>query len=182
MIKNSAHLHDIPTLTPARYSIYNLKILFDVLWNTIHILKRIIDTEQPDFIRLYATPQLKSGDRIYAYSNEESVYAEVLNMPGWKVPIEIIKETPSDIPDQLTLNQKNTTVSLLPAWIKERDLFFNLGLIAKRKGIGATVMALYSYITSWHRKPVLIYNSGYNWDDSLVELYSRDGPGLPDQG
>jgi hypothetical protein len=168
--KELAHLHDIPTLTPARYSIYNLKILFDVLWNTIHILKRIIDTEQPDFIHLHATPQVKSADRIYAFSNDESVYAEVLNMPGWKVPIEIIQETDPDIPDQRIMSQKNTTVSHL-AWIKEQDLFFNLGLIGKKQGIRSAATAFYYYFTRWQRKPVLIYNSGYNWDDSLVEFF-----------
>jgi hypothetical protein len=169
--KELAHLHDISTLTPARYSIYNLKILFDVLWNTTHILKRIIDTEQPDFIRLYATPKVKSEERMYAFSNDVSVYAEVLNMQGWNVPIEIIQETDPDIPDQRIMDQKNTTVSRLLAWIKEQDLFFNLGLIGKKKGFGSAATAFYYHITCWHRKPVLIYNSGYNWDDSLVELY-----------
>lgn len=169
--KELAHLHDIPTLTPARYSIYNLKILFDVLWNTIHILKRIIETEQPDFIRLYATPQVKSEERMYAFSNDESVYAEVFIMPGWNVPIKIIQEPDPDIPDQRIMDQKNTTVSRLLAWIKEQDLFFNLGLIGKKEGFGSAATAFYYYITCWHRKPVLIYNSGYNWDDSLVELY-----------
>ena len=166
-----AHLNNFPTLTPARYSIYNLKILLDVLWTTIHILKCIVHTEQPDFIRLYATPPLKSGERIYAYSNEESVYAKVLSMPGWNVPIEIIQEPEPDILNQLTLDQKNTKISLLPAWITGWDLFFNLGLIGKREGIGSAVMALRNYLTCLHRKPVLIYNSGYNWDDSVVELY-----------
>jgi len=169
--KELAHLHDISTLTPARYSIYNLKILFDVLWNTIHILKSIIETEQPDFIRLYATPKGKSEERIYAFSNDESVYAEVLNMPGWNVPIEIIQGTDPDIPDQRIMGKKKFSVSRYLTWIKEMDLFYNLGLIGKREGIGSAAAALYYQVFCWHRKPVLIYNSGYNWDDSLVELY-----------
>lgn len=169
--KELAHLHNIPTLAPARYSIYNLKILFDVLWNTIHILKRIIETEQPDFIRLYATPKGKSEERIYAFSNDESVYAEVLSMPGWNIPIEIIQEIYPYIPDQLIIGEKNTTFFRLLAWIKKQHLFFNLGLIGKRDGIVSAAAALYYYITCWHPTPVLIYNNGYNWDDSLVELY-----------
>ena len=141
--KELAHLHDISTLTPARYSIYNLKILFDVLWNTTHMLKRIIDTEQPDFIRLYATPKVKSEERMYAFSNDVSVYAEVLNMQGWNVPIEIIQEIDPDIPDQQIMDRKDTKVSRSLALIKERDLFFNLGLISKREGIGSAATALY---------------------------------------
>jgi len=169
--KELSHLYSTPTLTPARFSIYNLKILFDVLWTTIHILKRIIDTEQPDFIRLYAPPNIKSVERLYAYSNDESVYAEVLKMPGWNVPIEIIRETDSDIPDNETMDQKNTRVIRWLAWIKESDLFFNLGLIGKREGFGSSAKALYYHVTCRHRKHVLIYNNGYNWDDSLAKLY-----------
>ncbi|MCX6701568.1 MAG: hypothetical protein NTV68_16880 [Methanomicrobiales archaeon] len=169
--KELVHLHHVPTLTPARYSIVYFMPLFGMLWNAIHILKRIIDTEQPDFIRFYATPQAKSGERIFPFSKEGSVYNEVLNMPGWNVPIEIIHETEPDIPNQRIMCQKNTLFSRLLAWIKEQDLLFNLGLIGKREGIGSVAAALYYYVTCWHRNPVLIYNSGYNWDDSLVELY-----------
>ncbi len=169
--KELEHLHDIPTLTPARYSIAYLKPLFDSLWTGIQILKRIIDTEQPDFIRFYATPKAKSGERIFPFSNYESVYNEVLKMPGWNIPIEIIHKTEPGIPDQRIVDQKNAIFSRLLTRIKEQDLFFNLGLIGKREGIGSVAAALYYYITCWHRNPVLIYNSGYNWDNSLVELY-----------
>ncbi|MDO8871797.1 MAG: hypothetical protein Q7V05_03580 [Methanoregula sp.] len=169
--KELAYLHNIPTLTPARYSIYNLKILFDVLWNTIFILKTIIDTEQPDFIRLYAPHQGKSEERIYAFSNDESVYAKVLSMDGWITPIEIIQESDPDRPDQQIMGKKNSSISQFLTWIKERDLLFNLGLIGKRQGLVSIVKALYYFVASWHRRPVLIYNSGYNWDDSLLELH-----------
>jgi len=167
--KELSHIHNIPTLTPARYSICNLKPLFDTLWTVIHILKRIIEIEQPDFIRFYATSRIKS--RTHTLSPGESFYTEILNMPGWNVPIEIIQETEPDIPDQRIMGQKNTKFFHLLAWNKEQNFFFNLGLIGKGEGIGSVVAALYYYVTCWHRKPVLIYESGYNWDDSLLELY-----------
>jgi hypothetical protein len=169
-----AHLHAVPTLTPARYSVFNLKILFDVLWNAIYLLKRIIDIEQPEYVRLYATPLTKSGNTVYAFSNEESVYAEILEMPGWNVPVEIIRKINPDIPDLGDAGRRKTLFSRLPAWIKERDLMFNLGLIGKRKGIIPAAKVFFYSITCWHRKPILIYNTGYNWDDALVELY-REG-------
>jgi hypothetical protein len=169
--KKLAHLHDIPTLTPARYSIYYLKILFDGLWNIIHILKTIIDAEHPDSIRLYTSYPIISASERYASSNDELVYSEVLNMSGWQVPIEIIhKKSPYTLEHQ-TSAKKNGTIIQLFTHLKNQNFLFDLGLIGKRKGIGAAGAALYYYITCWHRKPVLIYNSGYNWDDSLVELY-----------
>jgi hypothetical protein len=169
--KELTHLHDISTLTPARYSWGCPKALLDMLWFEIHILKRIIDTEQPDFIHFYAKPQAKYEGMMLPFSCDSSVYNEVLNMPGWNVPIKIIYENEPDISDQRIMGQKNSPSSRVLAWIKEQDLFFNLGLIGKREGIGSVAMALYYYVTCWHKKPVLIYESGYNWDDSLVELY-----------
>ena len=66
-----------------------------------------------------------------------------LKMQGWNVPIEIIQETYPVIPDQQIMDRKNTKVSRSLALIKERDLFFNLGLISKREGIGSAATALY---------------------------------------
>ncbi|MDD1729108.1 MAG: hypothetical protein LUQ50_08560 [Methanospirillum sp.] len=169
--KELAYIHGVPTLTPARYSIYPLKVLFDVLWNTIHILKRIIDTEQPDFIRIYATNKIKSVNGVYTFSSDESVFAEVLTMTGWGIPVEIIQDIDSSIPNPRVTEKKKTITTLLLTWIKQRDLIFNLGLIGKREGIGSIATALWYYIMTWYRKPVLIYESGYNWDDSLIELH-----------
>ncbi|MDD1690315.1 MAG: hypothetical protein LUQ66_06600 [Methanoregula sp.] len=166
--------HNNLTLTPARYSIYNLKILFDTLWNAIQILKQIIDIEQPDFIRLYAIPRVRSVNKVCVFSNNESIYTEVLNMSGWNVQIEIIQETEPDRIDQGITGRSYTRFSRLMDWIKEQDLLFNLGLISKREGIGLATLALYYHIIVMRRNPVLIYNSGYNWDDSLIELF-REG-------
>jgi hypothetical protein len=169
--KELTQVHEIRTLTPARYSIYNLKILFDVLWSAIHILKRIIEKEHPDFIRLYASPQSKSDQRTYAFSNDESVYAEILKMSGWNIPIEIIRKTNPEIPGHRFPGRKKTAFYHFRSWIREQDLIFNLGLINQRVGFVSAITALCYDVFSRHRKPVLIYNSGYNWDDSLVELY-----------
>jgi len=168
--KELAHLHNIPTLTPARYAIFNLKILLDVLWTTVHILKTIVDTEQPDHIRLYTVPATFLM-RPYAFSNDESVYAEVLNMPGWNIPVEIIRGIDPNVQRYQTQRRKHAFVSRFQTWVTGHDLLFNLGLIVKRAGIGLATMALSHHLFSMDRRPVLIYNSGYNWDDSLAELY-----------
>jgi hypothetical protein len=44
-------------------------------------------------------------------------------------------------------------------------------LIGKREGMARAMIAFFYAISIRHRKPILIYNSGYNWDDALVELY-----------
>ena len=164
-----ASVHGIPSLTPARYSIFNLKILLDVLWTAVYITKAIGDAEKPDSIRLYTSP-VKFVTRTYAFSNDESVYAEILNLPGWSIPVEIIRDCDPGIQTQQTI-RRSSSISRFKTWIVGFDLLFNISLIVKREGVGSAAVALRHYITSKNRIPVLIYNSGYNWDDILSELY-----------
>jgi hypothetical protein len=166
-----APLHGIPSLTPAQYSVYPLKFLFDVLWSVIHNIKTIIDVEQPDFIRIYAPPADRSGRTRFTIPDNNSIYAEVLTLPGWNVPVEIIQEEEQDDPIWQDPEKRRDAFSRLATWFREQDLWFNLGLIAKRRGIWLAGSALYYYVFCLCRKPILIYESGYNWDDSLVELY-----------
>jgi hypothetical protein len=168
--KELEHLHEVPELTPARYAIFNLKILIDVLFTAVQVLKTIIDTEKPDHIHLYTIPA-PSLTRTYAFSNDESVYAEILNMPGWNIPVDIIRDMGLETQCFRTPSSEYSFISRFQTWIMGYDILFNLGLIAKRAGIRTTAMAVYHYLFSIDRQPVLIYNSGYNWDDSLDELH-----------
>ena len=165
-----SHIHAIPTLTPARFSIYNLKILLDVLWNTIGNLKAVIDAEKPDTVFLYTSYPAEAGSDDYAFSNNESVYAEVLGMKGWNIPVTIVRNHP-DLPEYLD-ERRPTTSSGMFNWLKQQDFLFNLALIRKNNGMGTAVKTLFDYLVRRHQKPVLIYNSGYNWNDALGELYA----------
>jgi hypothetical protein len=169
--KELAFVHNNSALTPARYAVFNLKLLFDALWNVIHILKTILDEERPDQLRLYTTHPVTSGVGKYAFSTDESIYAEVLDLQGWTVPCKIIHDTSPGSPARQMVNRKSSAVSRLISWIKGQDLVFNLGLIGKRDGAVRAAAAFFYSLASRHRKPVLIYNSGYNWDDALAELY-----------
>ena len=173
--KELAYIHNGSSITPARYSLFNLKILFDGLSNVIHVLKTILEEEHPDHLRLYTTHPVTSDGGMYAFSTDESIYAEVLGLPGWTVPAEIIHDTVPGSPARTGMSRKLSAVSRLASWIRGEDLIFNLGLIGKREGAVRAATAFFSSLTRRHRRPVLIYNSGYNWDDALVELY---GAGL----
>lgn len=166
--KELAHLHGNSSLTPAKYTVFLHKLLFDNLWDKIHIVRTILEVEQPDNLRLY-TGQSGTYDRIYGISNDESIYAGILAMRGWNTGIEIFRTEKQNVPDIIP-EPRPTIISQVLAKIKQQDLFFNLGLIGKRKGILAAASALYHTLTKSNEKPVLIYNSGYNWDDSLDEL------------
>lgn len=167
-------VHKNPSLSPSNYSIIPLKVLFDGLWNTIHILKTIIDIEQPDFIRIYTSyPMMSSGGQ-YAFSNDTSAYSKVLTMDGWKIPVTIINHHKFDSPKYQLSERKNCKPNSIYTWLKKQDLLFNLALIGKREGVRVAVKAAYYciyYSITRQNIPIILYNSGYNWDDSLFELY-----------
>jgi hypothetical protein len=164
--KELAHYHDIPTLKPARYSIFDLKMLLDVLWTKIHILKTIIEREHPDSVRLYTSYPTKSDSGIYDFSNDESVYAAVLNMPGWLVPVEIIQ---GDHIDSIESHRWKAIYNKSIRFFMRVIFFSDMRRVIYRIGIAGR--EFYCIVTCWNRKPVLIFHAGYNWDDSLVELY-----------
>ena len=171
--KELENLHSIPGLTPVRYSIFNLKIFFDVLWTTILTLKKIIGTENPDFIRLYTSRNIRSNLERYAFSNDESVYSEVLLLEGWHIPVRVIRTGQPDKEEPDPAHGKSSLKNQIVSWIKNRDFLFNLGMIYKREGLQDCVKSFFYSLKPWHNKPVLVYNSGYNWDDSLDEFFRR---------
>jgi hypothetical protein len=163
--------HFIPNLTPVQYSIYNLKFLLDVLWTTIITLKKIIDSEKPDIIRLYTCGHIESGIGLYAFSNDESVYADVLVLDGWHIPVSVIWRGDRHPENQGPIEKKSLLANQIISSIKKRDLIFNLGMIYLREGFYDCMKSLFYSLKFWRNKPVLIYGSGYNWDDSIQHLF-----------
>jgi len=162
----------LTTVNPIFSSIYNLKFLLDGLWTIILKLKIIIEREKPDVIYLYTSKPAEVHRKRFAFSNSESVYSEVLLMDGWPIPVEVIRSTASCPAHQDILDnppRKNT----IARWLQRHDLLFNLGIIFKREGLVATGDTFVKSLSLSHKKPILIYNSGYNWDDSLDELYQQ---------
>jgi hypothetical protein len=119
---------------------------------------------------LYTRSLVRSGPGAYIFSLDESVYAEVLGMNGWDLPVTVVNTHP-DPRGQPADTLCAGMVTGLTGWLKKRDLLFNLTLIAKRNGTGRAARTLLSYLIPRHHTPVLLYNSGYNWDDALCELY-----------
>jgi hypothetical protein len=165
-----AYLHNIPTLTPARYSFHPLKMFIDVLWDSVNILKTIISAEQPDFIYIYTKFHNESEFEVYGVSKDESVYAKVLTLDGWNIPIKIITDIP-DSHEQLIDKGKKSISPWFLNWIKKKDFFFNVAMIGKRDGVITAAKVVYYYLARRSQKSVLIYNCGYNWEDAFVELY-----------
>jgi len=166
-----ASMHGMP-VTPARYAFYNLKILFDVLFTAVSVIQAIIRIEEPDKVCLFSPPAAHGDCGRYAFSDETSVYAAVLSLPGWNVGISIQER---DRPvNQYTASaaRQNCAGNTVAERLLRRPGLFNLGLIQKRCGLPAALRACCNAITHPRSAPVILYESGYNWDDSLEELYA----------
>jgi len=168
------NLHGISTLEPARYSLYNLKILIDVLYTSIALIQRIIHEERPDAICLPVKRVPEERERRYAFSDEESVYATILSLDGWRVPVEFLEQGTTSAPDPHTAVSYPPLREQLRRWISSRDPLLNAGILLKRQNAVSVSKAYFRGLLKRSGGPVLMYGSGYNWDDALVELY-REG-------
>jgi len=168
----------IPSLRPAQYPVYFLKNLFDVFSTTTHLLKTIIHMENPKKIVAYQTKYDRENAVPFPFRAEANIFALVLQLPGWEIPVEIKtrelispKKSPENTYPRLGWR---SCVDIIISKTKGNDLIFNMGLIGKRFGLLPVLSALSDSILQPDRYPILIYESGYNWDDASPELY-RNG-------
>ena len=167
-------LHGIPSLEPARYSLFQLKILLDVLYTSIAIIQRIIHEEQPDAISIPVKRIPEKETRRYAFSNEESVYSTILSMEGWKVPVTFLEWETTPAPNSPSAAGYHHPGEPMHRWIHSRDSLVNAGILLKRRNMFSGSTAYVRGLFRASGGPVLIHGSGYNWDDALADLY-REG-------
>jgi hypothetical protein len=169
-------IHQTRTLKPANYAFFYLKTLFDVLSSTIHLIKTIIAVERPHKIFVYSQSSEPQFVPPYSFGEYENIFAKVLQIPGWKIPV-IVKKRPQ----RGIQNTKSDKAKKLLGWesiiypvAKNNSFVFNLGLLWKRFGLKGISLAITSLLSTGIKSPIVIYESGYNWDDALPELYHKN--------
>lgn len=163
--KRLAAIHGLPQLRPAAYAFYHLKILWDVFFTTISVIDGIFRREAPERILIYAPEGSTSSP--YAFSNDESVYAAVLRLDGWPADVETVETTWNGG----THTPVSTNVGSLRSKLKHRSSLFNFSFIARKRGIRGLLPAILRSAIGLSDTPLILYESGYNWDDALPELY-----------
>lgn len=166
-----AVVHGVQQLRPAAYAFYHLKILWDVLFTTVSVLQGILLKECPDLIRVYAPADI--GSSPYAFSNDESVYAAVLRLEGWPVEVEVVETAVGEDTPISTAGPVRGLAVSLQGVLGDYSSLFNLGTIVRRRGVCALLPAALRSLTGIADTPLLLYESGYNWDDALLELYQN---------
>lgn len=162
----------IKTLKPALFSFYYLKILLDVITTKILIIRMIITVEKPDeLIAFYHAPQKSKG--FFPFSEEESVFSYLLELDGWNVPVKINHPVIRNIQSSksLKISKRTILIKKINSVVKQNRYLFNMGFIFSRFGLGQTITSIICSFLSYTPKPVMVYESGYNWDYSLPKLF-----------
>ena len=154
------------------YCLYNLKYLYDLLTVSTHVISEIIRIEQPDSIRIFSPAPAGNRPGGYQFTNEESIYAQVLSLPDWNVPVTILERgRPQADCNQSPQPFFHCIYTFFSKCLKGNSLFFNYWIILRKNGFPAVVKTFFRQVANIRGKMVAIYGSGYNWDDCLPELF-----------
>lgn len=167
-------------ITPALFSFYYLKIIYDAVTIRLFHLNKLIQNEMPDAIVFYEGEKYPFGPVPEApylfFDNRESIYSHLLSLEGWKS--RIIKKSPMHDyscekikkEDVHAINVSNK----LKNWITRNPLISDLAVIFMKNGISGEFNYFKTVIMTDKKNPVIIFGGGYNWDDCLDEL-QREG-------
>ncbi|MFA4823700.1 MAG: hypothetical protein WC593_00930 [Methanoregula sp.] len=158
------------TIRPGEDNFLNIKILLDVLFIHTRTLQKIIESEKPDSLIIFAAAG-KGIDYFHPINNEESVYAEILESGDWGIPIHIKYLGEHQLPDHFF--HSNFVQRIISRGIQSflsQALVINTGLTYKKRGLFAAIKMIFSTIIRHADRSLLIYGSGYNWDECLPEL------------
>jgi hypothetical protein len=172
-IQQSIPIIDEIEITPALFSMYHLKILYDAVTVRLFQLLKVIDAEKPDVVFTYDSKLYPFGIAEMApyllFDNRESIYTQLLSLPDWKETVVVLPHIPQPKNAYYSQTQKKKTTfkEKFVQWLQSYPNLFDLALAIKNK--------------NWQRLPkprvnkdssVLIFGVGYNWEDSINDLHS----------
>lgn len=154
------------SLKYAEYSFFYLKTIFDVIQSNICFIKEIIMVEKPLEIITFGNFH-KSHNELSRFLEDNSTFGQLLTLDGWNIQVRQIPTEKIAIIDNINTDKQNILKNIL----KEKSSLFNLILTAKRRGMKCVIPLLISFLQQ-KKTSIVIYGSGYSWDDALPELYS----------
>lgn len=158
------------TTRPGEDNFLNIKILLDVLFIHSRTLKKIMESEKPDSLKIFTIAN-RGNDYFHPINNEESVYAEILEYGDWGLPIHISyyeEKVHHDLCPYLIFVQRMISRGIRS--LLSQALVINTGLTYKKRGLFAAMKMIFTRIIHPADHSLLIYGSGYNWDECLPEL------------
>ena len=168
-------------ITPALFSFYYLKIIYDAVTIRIFQLSKLIEAEKPDVIFIYNTKKYHFGvsdsGLHLLFDNRESIYAHLLALDGWNVPVVMLPAI-SQPEDSYVQRENYQTISdrlkkKAVGWLQTHPQLFNLAMMTRKSGWHGLFSELKSYLHANKHMPALLFGGGYNWGDCREELQSE---------
>ncbi len=162
-------------ITPALFSFYHLKIIYDAVTIALFQLNKILEREQPDTVMIYATKQYPFGPYFAApyllFDNRESLYASLLIFDSWTTGVQVLPYVPE--PPNAFCTSVEGTRSLTEAveavkqqvlpWLLNHPRFYRLVREIKRDGWKGFARLSENLVAENTSRPVLQFGGDYNW-------------------
>jgi len=175
-ILKSCHEVKEKKLTPALFNFYHLKMIYDSITYRIFQLFSIFNFENSEIVYIYDTEKYPFGKNENApfiqYDNRESIYTQLIALEKWNFKVKILKSD-SNLAVQTNkkrVDNRNQFFSLIMNYPGLSDLVM---ILNKRRIPGLIKWLKYNIQSRRKRISVALLGSGYNWDESLIELLSE---------
>jgi hypothetical protein len=159
-------------IRPAFFSYYQLKIIYDTVTIRLFQLSKLIKTEEPGRLYIYETKRYPFGTSEMApgllFDNRESIYAHLLTCKKWNIPVVKLPFVP--YPKDFGMITKSPENRLM-RWLQNYPRLFDLAAETKKHGFSVFFRRFKSLFYT-NKDKVLLFGSGYNWDDCREELAS----------
>lgn len=161
-------------ITPAFFSIYYLKIIYDTLTIKLFQLNRLVKLEKPDIVIVYEGKKFPFGAVENApyifFDNRESIYSQLLSLDGWRTKI-IKKPHLNESSDYDPKKEKIDLLKMSKIWLSKNPLLFHFAVVLVKDGMNGMLKYIKN-IFHFNKKmtPIAIFGSGYNWNDCFEVL------------
>jgi hypothetical protein len=162
-------------IKPAFFCFLNLKILYDSTTIRIFQLLKLIEVKKPDTIIAYQTkifPLRPENVTHYLFpNNKESIYSQLLQLPGWKSKILILDAAYAHEKSETiknSINIKKRIISRVLEHIARSPTLYDFSSVFKKRGFKGLLSLMKESLKPSRNNAVFLYGGGYNWD------YCRD--------
>lgn len=168
-------------ITPALFSFYHLKMMYDAMTVRIFQLSSILNEEKPDSVYFYKTEKYPFGSSNKApflqFDNKESIYSQLLVLPDWKINVKIL-HAGRKIDEEKAGKTKRFSSIYLKTYVSKHlhhPELMDLVLMMNSEGIvpGVFKWAGYKLKPGASHASVALLGGGYEWHESIVELRKR---------
>jgi hypothetical protein len=167
-------------IKPAMFGFPEIKTLYDTTIVNLFQLFKLIDLEKPDVIFTYAGRRYPFGTSEDApdlyFDCRESIYAQLLTLPGWSVPIKVLPYIPHpedfDVSKKIHQRSSKTFRKAMLWWLRRHPKLFDLAAEANKSGWHGLLGRLKSHLRADRNMQVILFGQGYEWDYCREQLQS----------